>query len=91
MHEHEGDLERLARKQQQNRQRPRPAILPPPSAPMAVAREFVETCCLFNGSPEALTVRYWCGSWWTWRTTHWAEAEERTVRSLLYHFTEHAI
>ena len=58
---------------------------------MAVARQFVEQCCLYNGSPEALTLRYWCGSWWTWRTTHWAEAEERNVRALLYHFTADAI
>src|SRR5262245_33113481 len=66
-------------------------LLPPPTAPMAVARRFVEACCLHNGATDELTLRYWCGCWWTWQTTHWTEAEERTVRSLLYAFTEHAV
>jgi hypothetical protein len=38
-------------------------ILPPPSAPMAVAREFVQQRCLFNGAPKELTLRYWHGAW----------------------------
>jgi putative DNA primase/helicase len=66
-------------------------LLPPPTAPMAVARRFVEACCLHNGTTDELTLRYWCGCWWTWQTTHWTEAEERTVRSLLYVFSEHAL
>jgi putative DNA primase/helicase len=69
---------------------PVPKLLPPPSAPMAVARQFVEMCCLYNGVPDELTLRHWCGCWWVWRTTHWVEAEPRTVRALLYAFTEHA-
>jgi putative DNA primase/helicase len=75
--------------QQQGSRQP-PQLLPPPSAPMAVAREFVGSCCLYNSAPNALTLRYWHGGWWTWRTTHWAEAEERTVRALLYAFAEDA-
>ena len=63
-------------------------VLPPPSAPMAVARQFVEQCCLHDG---ARTLRFWHGGWWSWRTTHWAEVEERTVRALLYAFAEHAV
>jgi putative DNA primase/helicase len=66
-------------------------ILPPPSAPMAVARHFVETRCTANGNAEELSLRFWCGCWWLWRTTHWAEAEPRTVRAMLYEFTEHAV
>jgi putative DNA primase/helicase len=66
----------------------RPRLLPPPSAPMAVARLFVEMHCLHE---QARTIQCWGGSWWTWRATHWAEVGERTVRSLLYHFTESAI
>jgi putative DNA primase/helicase len=58
---------------------------------MAVARQFVESCCLYIGAADALTLRHWHGSWWTWRMTHWAEAEERTVRALLYAFTADAI
>jgi putative DNA primase/helicase len=68
-----------------------PLILPPPSAPVLVARCFVESRCLHNGTVGALTVRYWCGSWWIWRTTHWLEAQPRTLRSLLYEFTADAV
>jgi putative DNA primase/helicase len=66
-------------------------VLPPPSAPMAVARHFVETCCRYDGRTDELTLRYWCGCWWVWRTTNWVEAEPRTVRARLYAFTEHAV
>src|SRR5262249_43030034 len=62
--------------------------LPSPSMPMQVAREFVAAHCLHDGS--ALTILYWRNSWWTWRTTHWSEAQPHAVRSLLYAFTEHA-
>jgi putative DNA primase/helicase len=65
-----------------------PQVLPPPTAPMAVAREFVRYCCTHNGAD--LTLRYWNGGWWTWRTTHWSEVQERAVRSLLYAFAEGA-
>ena len=65
-------------------------ILPAPSAPLVVARCFVESRCLHDGVAGALTVRYWCGSWWTWRTTHWIEAQPHTMRSLLYEFTADA-
>jgi putative DNA primase/helicase len=65
-----------------------PQVLPPPTAPMTVAREFVRHCCTHNGA--GLTLRYWNGGWWTWRTTHWSEVQERAVRSLLYAFTEGA-
>ena len=66
-------------------------VLPPPSAPMAVARCFVEACCVFNGKADELTLRNWCGCWWAWRTMHWVEVEPRSVRALLWHFTEHAV
>ena len=66
----------------------RPGLLPPPSDPMAVARLFVELHCKHE---RVLTMRCWGGSWWTWRTTHWAEVAERSVCSLLYHFTENAV
>jgi putative DNA primase/helicase len=54
---------------------------------MDVARIFVDEC-LHSG---LLTLRYWRGGWWMWRTTHWVEVEERAVRSVLYRFTEHAV
>jgi putative DNA primase/helicase len=67
-----------------------PLFLPPPSAPMQVARAFVTHSLLVDGIPDAPTLRYWRGGWWAWRTSHWDEVENRTVRSLLYAFTEHA-
>jgi putative DNA primase/helicase len=74
------------------RQRATPAaVLPPPSEPMQVAREFVRHSCLFDNVPDQLTLRYWHGGWWAWRRSHWAEVENRAVRSLLYAFTEHAV
>lgn len=66
----------------------RPGVLPSPSDPMAVARLFVELYCEHE---HVLTTRCWGGSWWAWRTTHWAEVAERSVRSQLYHFTENAV
>jgi putative DNA primase/helicase len=68
-----------------------PLMLPSPSAPMQVPRAFVRHSLLVDGIPDAPTLRYWRGGWWVWRTTHWAEVENRTVRSLLYAFTEHAV
>jgi putative DNA primase/helicase len=67
-----------------------PQVLPPPTAPMTVAREFVRHCCCIHNGAD-LTLRYWNGGWWTWRTTHWSEVQERAVRSLLYAFTEGAL
>src|SRR5262245_14641935 len=96
MERREGDLERLARKQRQNRQqgqqqqRTGAVLLPPPSEPMQVARQFVEECCLYNGARDALTLRYWHGGWWAWRTSHWVEVANRVVRALLYSFTADA-
>jgi putative DNA primase/helicase len=66
-------------------------LVPAPSAPMAVARRFVEVCCLHEGKAGELTLRHWCGCWWLWKTTHWVEAQARTVRAMLWHFTEHAV
>jgi putative DNA primase/helicase len=63
------------------------ALLPSPGKPMAVARIFVDECCLDDG---ALTLRHWRGTWWQWRRSHWSEREEDEVKALLYTFTEHA-
>ncbi|MBA2489139.1 MAG: hypothetical protein H0V36_07465, partial [Chloroflexi bacterium] len=63
--------------------------LPPPSDPMAVARELVhERYALASGD---LTLRHWRGGWWTWALSHWVEREERAVRKECYAFTEHAV
>jgi putative DNA primase/helicase len=65
----------------------RPHILPSPSEPMAVAREFIESKCRHDGD---LTLRYWRAGWRSWRTSHWIEVDDRTIRSELYQFTENA-
>ena len=72
----------------QDRKAPSPSVLPPPSAPMQVAREFVANYCLRDGVP---ILRYWRDGWWAWRTSHWREIDGRIVRSMLYTFTEHAV
>jgi len=63
-------------------------ILPPPAEPMAVARQFVAQCQSEDGLP---TIKYWRGGWWFWRNSHWAEREDRAMRSLLYKYTENAL
>ena len=82
--------QRQQRQQKQKQAGPgaRQPMLPPPTAPMQVARKFVEQCCLCDGD---LTLRYWHGGWWAWQVSHWMERENRAVRSLLYAFTEHAL
>jgi putative DNA primase/helicase len=89
------ELARIAEEMRSNKTRNReqpngnsPLLLPPPTEPMAVARLFVKTHFLCEQVP---TIRCLGGVWWTWRTTHWSEINERTVRSLLYHYTENAI
>jgi putative DNA primase/helicase len=79
-----------ARAQRKQRRAAPLQMLPSPAAPMAVARCFVEACCVHDGKANELTLHFWGGCWWMWRTTHWMEAEPRAVRALLWHFTEHA-
>ncbi len=61
-------------------------VLPSPSSPMGVARTFAER----HDRHGTLTLRHWRGGWWAWRTSHWAEREERAVRAEAYAFTEKA-
>jgi putative DNA primase/helicase len=64
------------------------ALLPAPSEPVAVARQFVDKHFRPDG---VLTLHHWRSGWWIWRTTHWTEADDRTIRARLYSFTEHAV
>jgi putative DNA primase/helicase len=61
--------------------------LPPPSEPMAVARQLVRARCLHN---HRLILRRWRGGWWQWITTSWREIDESKVRGRCYAYTEHA-
>jgi putative DNA primase/helicase len=63
-------------------------LLPPPSEPMAVAHKYIDSQCRHGTD---LTLRYWRGGWWSWRTAHWIEVNDRTIRGALYHFTEKAV
>jgi len=63
--------------------------LPPPTAPMAVARVLAhERYEMENATP---TLRHWRGGWWWWQRSHWTELEPRAVRAAAYEFSEHAI
>lgn len=66
-----------------------PECLPSPSEPMAVARELVRRQHTDNLTGAPL-LRSWRGGSWEWRRSHWAEVEERFVRTGAYKFTEHA-
>jgi putative DNA primase/helicase len=63
-------------------------ILPAPNDPMKAARVLArERYQLEDGTP---TLRHWRGGWWDWRTSHWAEVEQRAVEAAAYKFCEHA-
>jgi len=90
------DLNRLQAEKEGGR------LLPPPSAPMDVARTFVGDRCLWprpaevkpakagDGPSPALTLRHWRGGWWQWRRSHWREVPSREIEAKLYEFTETA-
>jgi putative DNA primase/helicase len=63
-------------------------LLPSPSDPLAVAREFIQEHFTPNG---VLTLHYWRSGWWEWQTSHWKEIDDRAIRAKLYSYTEHAL
>jgi putative DNA primase/helicase len=63
-------------------------LLPPPTEPMQVARQFVDERC--TDPPGPLVLRHWRGGWWSWNESRWVEVEVRAVRAELYRYTEHA-
>jgi putative DNA primase/helicase len=64
------------------------AMLPPPFAPMKVARVMAATC--FTHRSGLPVLRHWRAGWWEWKGSHWAEVELRQVRARAWEFTEHA-
>lgn len=63
-------------------------VLPPPSDPMAVAREFAAG--RYVTADDQLTLRHWRGGWWRWEGPRWVEIEQRTLSAAGYQFAEHA-
>src|ERR1700756_2113653 len=57
----EDDQKGQDEREQRRQQRRGLQLLPPPSSPMQVAREFVQQRCLYNDVPDALMLRYWRG------------------------------
>jgi putative DNA primase/helicase len=64
-------------------------LLPPPNAPMEVARALVDE--RYTHPSGALTLRHWRGGWWEWQITRWVEVEARAARAAAYAFAEHAV
>ena len=62
-------------------------LVPPPSRPMAVARELVKV--LFT-LPDGLILRNHRGDFFRWGGTRWPEIDRRDVRAAAYQFLEHA-
>ena len=58
-----------------------PVIVPPPTAPYAVAKEIYEGCRDVDGIRSLLFYR---GGWQLWRTTRWSEIDSAEVRSRIY-------
>jgi putative DNA primase/helicase len=59
---------------------------PPPSQPVAVARQ-LQPDWLHDDQP---TLRSWRRTWMRWEHAHWAEVDEQEVRASLYRRLEHA-
>ncbi|MFE5793549.1 phage/plasmid primase, P4 family [Streptomyces sp. NPDC056503] len=59
---------------------------PPPSNPMAVARDLLPSWT-DKGRP---TLLHWRGQWMEWQGTHWRELDAAEVRSVAYKELEHA-
>ena len=65
-----------------------PSLVPPPSSPMAVARELATV--LFTTPARTLTLRGHRGDFYKWNGRHWAKIGAHDVRGALYRQLEHA-
>ena len=65
-----------------------PNVVPPPSSPMAVARELATE--LFTTPEQTLTLRAHRGDFYEWNGRHWPKIGARDVRGALYRRLEHA-
>jgi putative DNA primase/helicase len=64
-------------------------VLPPPNAPMEVARLLVAE--RYTSLTDAPTLYHWRGSWWEWQGPKWIEIERDSMSAAVYRFTEHAV
>lgn len=62
--------------------------MPPPSNPMAVARELASAW--HDEQTGLLTRRHWRNTWMRWEGSYWREMEDQEVRASLYKRLEHA-
>ena len=62
-------------------------VLPAPSDPMGVARKLIQDHQHDNGE---LMLRHYRGAWMEWQQTHWADAEDKAIKSWLYSRLEQA-
>ena len=62
--------------------------LPPPAAPLKVARELLRYRYDHDSTP---TLRHWRGGWHEWRGSRWVEVENRTIEKVAYEYTENAV
>lgn len=56
-------------------------VWPPPSSPLEVARKLYKQHTTDGG---LRTLLYWRGTWMRWQQTHWAEADDGTLRAGIY-------
>ena len=63
-------------------------LMPPPSNPMAVARDLLPLSYVHD---SRFILRRYRGGWVQWRRTHWAEAEDAKIEARAYEQLEHAI
>ena len=65
-----------------------PNIVPPPSSPMAVARDLATA--LYTTSAQTWTLRVHRGDFYGWNGRHWPEIDVRDIRGAVYRWLEHA-
>src|SRR6266511_2349995 len=65
-----------------------PVIYPSPSNPMAVARRIIQDHQLRDRREGLLTIRWWRGSFYEWKHSHWIEVADADIHSKLYHILE---
>ena len=67
---------------------PAETIVPPPTSPLAVARQFIADRYAHNLGARLVAHR---GLFYEWSTTHWNEVAGGDVRAQLYEWLEHAV